>query len=371
MYPAIFTPSYRTRSTPFTRRVNESNVQGYTVYNHMLLPTFFESATADYHHLKRHVQLWDVSCERQVEISGPDAADLMQRITPRSLEKFKPEQCYYIPVVDEHGCILNDPVAVKHSEDRYWVSLADSDLLLWIKGYAIGQGLDVSVFEPDVSPLGVQGPKAETLMARVFGEAVRDIGFFKFARLRFEGQEFVVARSGYSGQGGFEIYVEGTENGEPLWDALFEAGEDLNVRAGCPNLIERIESGLLSYGNDMTQDNTLYECGLGKFSHPEKVNACIGREALLAQQAEPPKKLIRGFRIAGEPIPSCTQPWPIFTFDGKERAGCITSAAWSPDFNSNIAIGMLRYDLLDNARGVYVETPEGEREVLACTLPFK
>ncbi len=208
---ALFQPgislSRRLRRTPFSEGVEAAGVKGYTVYNHMLLPTVFESVEADYHHLKRHVQVWDVACERQVELRGPDAGRLMQMLTPRDLRGMMPGQCYYVPIVDETGGMLNDPVAVKLAEDRWWISIADSDLLYWVKGIANGWRLDVLVDEPDVSPLAIQGPKAEDLMARVFGETVRAIRFFRFGVYQFEGRDLVVARSGYSKQGGFEIYV--------------------------------------------------------------------------------------------------------------------------------------------------------------------
>jgi dimethylsulfoniopropionate demethylase len=262
---AMISPSRRLRRTPFSEGVEAAGVTAYTVYNHMLLPTVFRSLQEDYHHLKNAVQVWDVACERQVEVRGPDAARLVQMLTPRDLRGMLPGQCYYVPMVDETGGMLNDPVAVKLSEDRWWISIADSDLLLWVKAMANGYRLDVLIDEPDVSPLAVQGPKADALMERVFGESVTQVRFFRFGHFDFQGRDLVIARSGYSKQGGFEIYVEGADIGMPLWNALMEAGRDLDVRAGCPNAIERIEGGLLSYGNDMTRENTPHECGLGRF----------------------------------------------------------------------------------------------------------
>lgn len=351
--------SRRLRRTPFSEGVEAAGVKGYTVYNRMLLPTVFESVEADYRHLKNHVQVWDVSCERQVELRGPDAARLMQMLTPRDLRGMLPGQCFYVPIVDETGGMLNDPVAVKLSEDRWWISIADSDLLLWVKGIAVGYRLDVLVDEPDVSPLAVQGPKADELMARVFGDRVRDIRFFKFDMFEFEGRDLAVARSGYSKQGGFEIYVEGGDIGMPLWNALFAAGEDLHVRAGCPNLIERIEGGLLSYGNDMTDDNTPHECGLGKFCNTHTAIGCIGRDALLRVAKEGPVQQIRPIAIDGDPVPGCDRPWGMYA-DGK-RVGQVTSAAWSPDFETNVAIGMVRLSHWDAGTELEVETPAGMR----------
>ncbi|MCV3272000.1 dimethylsulfoniopropionate demethylase [Roseobacter sinensis] len=359
---ALISPSRRLRRTPFSDGVEAAGVKAYTIYNHMLLPTVFESVEADYHHLKNHVQVWDVSVERQVELRGPDAARLMQMLTPRDLRGMLPGRCFYIPIVDETGGMLNDPVAVKLAEDRWWISIADSDLLLWVKGIANGWRLDVLIDEPDVSPLAVQGPKADDLMARVFGDSIRDVRFFRFGLFEFEGRELAIARSGYSKQGGFEIYMEGSDLGMPLWNALFKAGEDLNVRAGCPNAIERIEGGLLSYGNDMTDDNTPHECGLGRFCDTQTAIGCIGRDALLRVAKEGPVQQVQAIAIQGDPVPVCDRIWPLY--GSGRRVGQVTSAAWSPDFQTNVAIGMVRMTHWDSGTELEVETPDGMRKAV-------
>ncbi|GAB5505416.1 MAG: glycine cleavage system aminomethyltransferase GcvT [Rhizobiaceae bacterium] len=353
----LLSPSRRLRRTAFSEGVEAAGVKAYTVYNHMLLPTVFRSVEEDYHHLKQAVQVWDVACERQVELRGPDAGRLAQLLTPRDLRGMLPGQCYYVPIVDETGGMLNDPVAVKLADDRWWISIADSDLLYWIKGLAHGYRLDVLVDEPDVSPLAVQGPRADDLMAAVFGDKVRDIRFFRFAPFDFQGRSMVVARSGYSKQGGFEIYVEGEDMGMPLWNALMEAGRSMDVYAGCPNLIERIESGLLSYGNDMTDDNTPHECGLGRFCNTQTAIGCIGRDALLRVANEGPIKQIRALEIEGPVVPACDRWWPLK--DGEKAVGRVSSAAWSPDFKTNVAIAMVRMTHWDDGTELTVETPTG------------
>ncbi len=353
---AVIAPSRRIRTTPFTPGVEAAGVKGYTVYNHMLLATVFESVAADCAHLKQHVQVWDVSCERQVSIKGPDALRLMKLISPRDMDRMADDQCYYVPCVDHLGGMLNDPVAVKLADDHYWLSLADGDLLQWALGLSVALEMNVEIEEPDISPLAVQGPKADELMARVFGDEVRDIRFFRYRKLSFQGREMVVARSGWSKQGGFEIYVDGTEYGMPLWDALFRAGKDLNVRAGCPNNIERIESGLLSYGSDMRRDNTPIECGLGRFCNSPE--AYIGKAVLADQAAHGPSRQIRPIAIAGE-IEPCQDTWKLYA-DGQE-AGLIASAVYSPDFNTNVAIGMVNRSHWEAGTVLEVETPDGMR----------
>ena len=364
----VLSISRRTRSTPWTQRNREHGVKAYTVYNRMLLPTVFESVVEDYHHLKKHVQVWDVACERQIEIKGPDATKLVQMLTPRNLTKMKDDQCYYIPVVDENGGMLNDPVAVKHNDNRWWISIADSDLLYWVKGLAVGKGLNVDIFEPDVSPLAIQGPKADDLMAQLFGEVIRDLKFFRHRQIKFNGKSHTVARSGFSVQGGFEIYVDGTKQGEPIWDALFEAGKNLNVRAGCPNAIERIEGGLLSYGNDMTIQNTPYEAGLGKFCKGPAAKGCIGGEALRREQIDGPKQQIRGLAISGDAVPPCQNAWPVMV-EGAQ-VGQVTSAAWSPDLNTNVAIGMIEANHWNIGTQVTVQAQDKSRNAEIRKLPL-
>jgi dimethylsulfoniopropionate demethylase len=355
---AVIAPSRRVRRTPFSDGVEAQGVKGYTVYNHMLLPTVFDTVVSDYHHLKQHVQVWDVSCERQVQVKGPDARRLVQLLTPRDLSKLAPNRGMYLPVVDQHGGMLNDPVLIEAGNDTYWISIADSDFLQWVLAVAACNGFDVEVSEPDVSPLGVQGPKSDALMARVFGDAVCDLRFFGCGRFEWQGHDMMISRSGYSKQGGFEIYVEGSELGMPLWEALFAAGKDLQVRAGCPNLIERIEGGLLSYGNDMTRDNSPLECGLGKYVSDTMLDTCFGGRALREERAAGAAQMIRPIAIEGD-IPGCDRAWPIIA--GGQKVGQVTSAAYSPDYGTNVAIGMVAASHWDAGTALEVQTQTGLR----------
>ena len=354
-----FNATIRTRRTPFSNRVEAAGAKGFTIYNRMQLATYFRTVQEDYHHLKSAVQLWDVAVERQVEIKGPDAVKLVQMTTPRDLSKMKDDQCYYIPNVGADGKMLNDPVLNKIGENRFWVSLADSDMLLYYKGLAAGFGLDVEVFEPDVHPLAIQGPKSDELVRRLFGQEIVDTKFFRHKTINFNGTDMIIARSGWSLQGGFEIYMDGWENGEPLWDWIMETGRDLDIHAGCPNGIERIEGGLLSFGSDIDMSHTPYEAGLTKYC--KGADLCLGAEALA--KANPPSRQIRALDIEGEPLGGVLEAWPVKTKSG-DFAGTIRSCAFSPDFKTNMGIGMIEANAWETGTKVEIETPQGTRDAI-------
>jgi len=353
--------SRRIRRTPYTDRVEQHGVRGFSVVNHMLLPKAFQpTVEEDYWHLREHVQVWDVACQRQVEIAGPDAAQLVQWMTPRDLRKAKPGQCLYVPLIDDKAGMVNDPVLLKHAQDRFWLSIADSDVLLWAKGLALGAQLEVSVEEPDVSPLSVQGPRAEDLMAKVFGESVRAIRFFHFGFVDFVGTRQLVARGGYSKQGGFEIYLNDSKLGSALWDLIWDAGRAFNMTPGCPNLIERIEGGLLSYGNEFTRQNNPLECGLGKYCTLDGSIDFLGREALLQIARQGHAREIRGVLFDGGACPPCGKPWPVMagSADGPQ-IGQITSAAWSPRLQRNVGLSMIERAHWKTSQAVTVCSADG------------
>ena len=363
--------SRRIRSTPYTVRVEALGVSGYSVVNHTILPKGFRKSVAeDYWHLKEHVQIWDVGCQRQVELKGPDAAKLTQLMTPRDLSQAEIGQCLYAPLVDQKGGMLNDPIILKLAEDHFWLSIADSDILLWAKGLAYGMNLEVGVSEPDVWPLAVQGPRSDDLMAKVFGPLVREIGSFRFKILEFDGQPLIVARTGYSKQGGFEIYLDQPALGCALWDALWEAGIEFNVSPGSPNLIERVEGGLLSYGNEFTMDNNPLECGLEQYCHLDRDIDFISKQALQAIAKRGIDRQIRGVVFGGEPCPPCQHPWPI-NAEG-QFAGIITTAIWSPRFDQNVALGMIEKNFWDAGTEVEIESADGlVRRGFITDLPMR
>ena len=370
--------SRRIRRTPYTGMVEKHGVSDFTVVNHMLLPKGFKnSVETDYWHLSKEVQIWDVSCQRQVQISGPDASKLVQRLTPRSITKMETGKCFYIPILNENAGMINDPVLLKLDDDMFWISIADSDILLWAKAYALGLNLNVNIQEPDVYPLAIQGPKSESLMIKVFGEDIKKIKFFNFRIMDFEGTKQVVARSGYSKQDGFEIYFKAYDNhfdtiemGEKLWKTIWDAGQEFNISPGCPNLIDRIEGGLMSYGNDFTNENNPLECNLEQYCKTEVNHEYIGKEALKLIQNNRIKQKIRGIIFEGNPCSGIGQPLPVLSNDNK-KIGQITSGIYSPRIKKNIGLSMILKDYWDIGENIFVQMLDGEkRRGTITTLPF-
>lgn len=362
--------SRRIRATPYKSRVEALGVSGFSVVNHTIFPKGFKKTVEeDYWHLKQHVQIWDVGCQRQVEIMGADAAYLTQLMTPRDLSKATVGQCLYAPMIDDQGSMLNDPIILKLAEDRFWLSIADSDILLWAMGLSHGLKLDVAVFEPDVWPLAIQGPRSDDLLAKVFGESIRNISFFQFKTYDFMGRNLVVARTGYSKQGGFEIYLDDFSLGEALWDAIWAVGEEFGISPGSPNLIERIEAGLLSYGNEMTRDDNPFQCGLNKYCQLDGSIDYIGFKALQKISTDGPDRLIRGLVFDGEKCPPCQYPWPVLT--GEKPVGYISTAIWSPRFKNNVALAMIDKSHWDSGTKVTIKSEDNLlRNGLVVDLPM-
>ena len=360
--------SRRLRSTIYSSRIENQGVTSYTIYNHMLLPAGFEESMEEtYHHLKKFVQVWDVAAERQIEISGKDSYQLVQLMTCRDLSKAQDGKCYYCPIIDENGGMINDPVVLKFNNEKWWISIADSDVMLFAKGLAIGKKLEVSIFEPDVNILAVQGPKAFNLLEKIFGKKILDLKFYNFKYFNFKNSKHLIARSGWSKQGGVEIYVEDSKSGLELYDLLFEEGREFNVKPGCPHQIERIEGALLSYGNDIDINDNPFECRLEKFVNLDNDIEFLGKDKLIKIKNSGIKKKLMGVKINLDKIN--LRSAINLTIDNK-IIGEIRSAVFSPTFNKVIGIAMINkpYFTTKGNFDILIDSKKYVGEI--CDIPF-
>ena len=359
----------RVRKSPFFAATRKAGLAAASVYNHMFLPTSYGDPAAEYDRLVNGVAMWDVAVQRQVALKGPDALKLARLLTPRNLDGLVIGQGKYVPICNYAGVIINDPVLLKVDEDEIWLSIADSDILLWAAAIAGAHGLNVCVYEPDVSPLAIQGPKSADVVADLFGDWVRDLKYFEFRVTELADIPLVVARSGWSKQGGFELYLRDGHRGEELWDLVAKAGSPYGIGPGTPNYVERLESGLISYGADTDADTNPFELGMDNFIDLDQSHEFIGKSALKAIKAAGVKRRFIGLLIEGGPINGSNEHrWDV-TLNGK-YAGFASACAYSPRVGSNVGVGLISTDAIDASDGVAVVTNNGILRARTARFPL-
>jgi glycine cleavage system aminomethyltransferase T len=367
----------RIRKSPYFYASRRHGAQLYSVYNHHYHPRHYGDPVEEYWQLLNGVTLWDVGgAERQIEISGPDAFDFTNLLVARDLNKCKVEQCKYVFNCLPDGGIINDPVLLRVEENRFWLSLADSDVELWARGVAHGSDYDVTVKEIDVGPVQVQGPKSKDVMVDLFGEDILEIPYYFLRRFELDGMNVLVSRTGYTAELGFEIYLyEASKHGVRLWDAVLEAGKPHDLAVIGPSHIRRIEGGILALGCDMWYDTNPYEVGLGYdwMVDLEQGSDFIGKEALHRIKEEGPKRKLVGVEIDGARLGAFNDGSMIDVFPvnkGGGRIGEVTSACFSPRLEKNIGYAMVPTEHSDLGTELEVERPDENVSAVIVQKPF-
>ena len=358
----------RLRRSPFFEATLRYGCRAYTVYNHMFLPSYYDDPVNEYWHLLNEVTLWDVSVERNTEITGPDAFRFASLLTPRDLSKCAVGQGKYVLITTQDGAIVNDPVLLRWGEQHFWLAGADSDLLLYAKGLAVHSGMQVTVREPDVSPLQVQGPKSKQVVQALFGDKVLALRYYYFLETDLGGIPVVVTRTGWTSEVGYEIYLRDGSRGDELWERIMEAGRPFNIRPTGPSDIRRIEGGILNHGTDITLDTNPYEVGLDRLVDLDKDAEFLGREALRRVRAEGVKRRLVGVEIEGAPIEFNMTRWPVRI--ESENIGQVTSAIYSPRLQKNIGYAMVPVAHAALGTEFEVETPGGAARAVVVPMPF-
>ncbi len=357
------------RKSPYFDSTVKWGATGFSVYNHMYIPRDFGSPEQNFWNLIEKSILCDVAVERQVEITGPDAYKFIQLLTPRDLSKLSIGQCKYVLIVNNDGGILNDPVLLRLAENHFWLSLADSDVLLWAQGVAINSGLDVKISEPDVSPLQLQGPTSQEIMVKLFGEDIRDLKYYWLREYKLDGIPLIVSRTGWSSELGYEIYLRDGSKGNELYEKIMEAGKEHGIQPGHTSSIRRIEGGMLSYHADADIHTNPYELGFDRLVNLETDVNFIGKEALKKIKQNGIKRKQVGLIIDCDPLsgPNTTF-WPIEK-DGK-TIGKVTSAVYSPRLKKNIALAMIEINYSELGNQLDVQTYEGKYSATIVEKPF-
>lgn len=357
------------RKSPYFDATVRWGAKGFSVYNHMYIPRDFGNPEQNFWNLVNDAILCDVAVERQVEITGPDAARFVQTLTPRDLSKMAVGQCKYILITNADGGILNDPILLRLAENHFWISLADSDILLWAQGVAVHSGMDVTIREPDVSPLQLQGPKSGAVMRALFGESIMDLRYYWLREVELDGIPLIVSRTGWSSELGYELYLQDGSRGDELWEKIMAAGQPFGLKPGHTSSIRRIEGGMLSYHADADITTNPYELGLDRLVNLDMEADFIGKTALRRIQAEGVRRKQVGLIIDGPPLkgPNTTF-WPIQKDGG--AIGKVTSAVYSPRLKVNIALAMVSADSALLGSKVEVVTGAGPTRATIVDRPF-
>lgn len=369
----------RLRKSPYFYASRKHGVGLYSVYNHTYHPRHYGDPVAEYWHLLEGVTLWDVGVERQVEITGPDAFDFVNMLVPRDLHKCKIGQCKYVFITAEDGGIINDPVLLRLGENHFWLSLADSDVLLWAKGLAHNSGMNVTISEPDVGPVQIQGPKSRDVMVDLFGESILDVPYYYAVDREIDGMQVVVSRTGYTAEIGYEIYLHNaSRDGTKLWNAILQAGEPHGIRVIGPCHIRRIEAGILAWGCDITYDTNPFEAGYG-FEKTWMVDLnqeadFMGKDALRRIYDQGITRKLVGVEIGGPSVGSFNDGSMIDTFDVHDphglRIGQVTSACYSPRLGRNIGFAMVPIAYHRVGTELVVATQHGKQDAVVVEKPF-
>ena len=357
------------RKSPYFDATIRWGAQGFSVYNHMYIPRDFGDPEQNFWNLVNEAILCDVAVERQVEITGPDAAQFVQMLTPRNLSKLAIGQCKYILITNADGGILNDPILLRLAENHFWISLADSDILLWAQGVAVHSGLDVKITEPDVSPLQLQGPKSGEVMKALFGESIMNLRYYWLREVEIDGIHLIVSRTGWSSELGYELYLRDGARGDELWEKIMKAGEPFGLKPGHTSSIRRIEGGMLSYHADADIHTNPYELGLGRLVDLDMDAEFIGKSALRRIRDEGIKRKQVGLILDGDPLKG---PNTLFWEISKDNrpVGKVTSAIYSPRLKQNIALAMVSVDCAEIGTTVDVQTPKGTIGARVVPKPF-
>jgi glycine cleavage system aminomethyltransferase T len=357
------------RKSPYFDATVRWGARDFSVYNHMYIPRDFGDPEQNFWNLVNDAILCDVAVERQVEITGPDAAKFVQMLTPRNLSNMQVGQCKYILITNAAGGILNDPILLRLAENHFWISLADSDVLFWAQGVAVHSGLDVQIHEPDVSPLQLQGPKSGLIMQELFGDDILSLKYYWLRELDLDGIPLVVSRTGWSSELGYEIYLRDGSKGDELWEKIMSAGQAHGLKPGHTSSIRRIEGAMLSYHADADINTNPYEVGLGRLVDLEMDESFVGKEALKKINQTGVSRQLIGIEFDGDPLtgPNTTF-WQISA--GDQIVGKVTSAVYSPRLKKNIALAMVSTSHTDIGTALVIDTKAGIRNGVVCEKPF-
>ena len=364
--------STRVRKSPYWHLSMQAGCWRATVYNRIYHPRGYVKpedggAMVEYDAIVKHVTMWNVAVERQIQVKGPDAEKFVNYVITRDATKISPMRARYVILCNAYGGVLNDPILLRISKDEFWFSLSDSDIGMYLQGVNADGRFNCTIEEIDACPVQIQGPKSKALMKDLLGDQVdlENMPFYGLAEAKVAGRSCVISQSGFSGEAGYEIYLrDATLYADDMWNAVLEVGKKHHLMVIAPAHHRRIQAGILSWGQDMDQQHNPFQCNLGYQvslsgkGEWKKTADYDGKAALEKMSAEikagkkPYKLQLVGLELGGKPIDDYAPDfWLISNADGGDPVGFITSPWYHPEKKKNIAMGYVPFDGTLNANG--------------------
>ena len=382
--------STRVRKSPYWHLSVEAGCWRCTVYNRMYHPRGYVKpedggAMVEYDALVNHVTMWNVAVERQIRVKGPDALKFTNYVITRDASRIEVMNGKYVILCNSKGGVLNDPILLRVAEDEFWFSLSDSDIMFFLQGVNHDKKFDVSIDEIDAAPVQIQGPKSVDLMADLVGETVRDIPYYGLMEAKVGGRDCIISQTGFTGEKGYEIYLkDATLYADDMWNAVLETGKKHSLRVIAPAHHRRIAAGILSWGQDLDSETYPFQCNLGYQVPRKKTDDYIGKEALEAMRAKmeagekPYSNQLVGFVLGGKPIEEYAPDFWLVSEDGSTPVGYLTSPWYSPELETNIAMGYVPYGKKDignkfkfHLPDEYCDTPGQPVDGEIVEMPFR
>ena len=382
--------STRVRKSPYWHLSVEAGCWRCTVYNRMYHPRGYVKpeeggAMVEYDALVNHVTMWNVAVERQIRVKGPDALKFTNYVITRDASRIEVMNGKYVILCNSKGGVLNDPILLRVAEDEFWFSLSDSDIMFFLQGVNHDKKFDVTIDEIDAAPVQIQGPKSVDLMADLVGEAVRDIPYYGLMEAKVGGRDCIISQTGFTGEKVYEIYLKhATLYADDMWNAVLEAGKKHSLKVIAPAHHRRIAAGILSWGQDLDSETYPFQCNLGYQVPRKKTDDYIGKEALEAMRTKmeagdkPYSNQLVGFVLGGKPIEEYAPDFWLVSEDGTTPIGYLTSPWYSPELETNIAMGYVPYEKKDignkfkfHLPNEYCDTPGQPVDGEIVEMPFR
>jgi len=321
------------------------------------MPVQYSGVVEEHKTVRNAVGIFDVSHMGEINVTGRGAVDFLQKLTINNLSKIDIGQAQYNAFCYENGTVVDDIIVYKRGFDSFLICVnagnTDKDFA-WLVEHCPKQGVVLENLSDEYAQIAVQGPKSRELISKVVDIKIGELAYYHFSEGKVFGAPAIIARTGYTGELGYELYVP-PETAPKIWKALLQAGQEFGVKPcglGCRDTL-RLEAGYLLYGNDMDDKSTAIECGLGWITSFDK-GPFIGRETLVQQKETRTTKKLVGFEMQDKAI--ARHGYRVFAGpEGATPIGVVTSGCPSPTLNKNIGMGYVSTEFSKLGTPIWIE----------------